>query len=81
MIMDMYAIKDELNGYTVPIPFMSEEIAKRYLKDQYMGNPTIKNSAEDFSLWKIGTFNSESGTFIMTPNGLELVERAKNYAN
>lgn len=81
MIMEMYAIKDELNGYTCPIPFMSEELAKRYMKDQYNGNPTIKNSAEDFSIWKIGTFDSESGTFMMEPNGLQLVERAKNYGN
>lgn len=81
MIMDMYAIKDELNGYTVPIPMYSEEVAKRYLKDQYEGNPTIKNSPEDFSLWKVGTFDSDTGTFMMNPNGLELVERCKNYAN
>lgn len=79
MILEMYAMKDELNGFTTPIPFMSEEIAKRYLKDQVLGNPTVKNTAEDFSLWKIGTWDSESGTFIMEPNGLHLVERAKNY--
>ena len=79
MILEMYAIKDELNGYTVPIPFTSEEIAKRYLKDQVMGNPTVKNTAEDFSIWKIGTWDGESGTFIMLPNGNQLIERAKNY--
>lgn len=79
MILEMYAMKDELNGFTTPIPFMTEEIAKRYLKDQVLGNPTVKNTSEDFSLWKIGTWDSESGTFIMEPNGPHLVERAKNY--
>ena len=52
MIMKMYAIKDELNGFTPPIPMMSEEIAKRYFKDQYEGNVTIKNSPKDFSIWE-----------------------------
>ena len=51
MILEMYAIKDELNGFTTPIPFMKEELAKRYLKDQYETNPTVKNSPDDFSIW------------------------------
>lgn len=79
MILEMYAMKDELNGFTTPIPFISEDVAKRYLKDQVMGNPTVKNSAEDFSMWKIGTWDGESGTFMSLPNGNELIERAKNY--
>lgn len=81
MILDMYALKDEMNGYTSPIPFMSEDLAKRYFKDQYIGNPTIHNSPEDFSLWKIGTFDTEAGNFINEPNGAKLIERAKNYGD
>lgn len=81
MIMEMYAIKDELNGFTCPIPIAGEEIAKRYFKDQMIGNVTMKNSKEDFSLWKMGTFDSESGTFMALPNGNELVERGKNYVD
>lgn len=77
----MYAIKDELNGYTTPIPFMKEELAKRYLKDQYHTNPTIKNTPEDFSLYRMGTFDTETGTYIQTRDSIKLVERAKNYAN
>lgn len=79
MILKMYAIKDELNGFTSPIPFMSEELVKRYMKDQYFGNPTIKNSPKDFSIWEVGTWDTESGTFVGVPNGNKLIERAENY--
>lgn len=77
MTLTMYCIKDELNGFTAPIPFMSEELSKRYLKDQVMGNPTIGNSKKDFSMWRVGTFDTDTGTMI----GYEpvLVERAENY--
>lgn len=57
----MYAIKDKLNGYTTPIPFSSEEVAKRYMKDQVIGNPTVRNSKEDFELYKTGEFDTENG--------------------
>ena len=73
MILDMYSIKDTLNGFTPPIPIQNEESAKRYMKDQVLGNVTLKNSHEQFSLWKMGTFDSESGPFIMNPTGVELV--------
>lgn len=63
MILTMYALKDELNGFTSPIPFMNEELAKRYLKDQTMENPTIKNSPKDFSMWNLGTYDTETGFF------------------
>lgn len=81
MILEMYSIKDELNGFTTPIPIATEEIAKRYLLDQVKGNPTIGNSPKDFSLWKMGTFDSDSGTYIELPNGHKLIERAENYGN
>lgn len=77
MILRMYAIKDELNGFTTPIPFPNDGIAKRYLLDQVKENPTIKNSPKDFSIWHIGEFDTEAGC--MVPGGNELIERAENY--
>lgn len=77
MKMALYAIKDELNGYTSPIPFMNEELARRYLKDQYMTNPTVKNTPEDFSIWILGTLDTETGQI---ESDVKLLERAKNYA-
>lgn len=77
MTITIYAIKDELNGFTSPIPFMKEELAKRYLKDQTLSNPTISNTPEDFSMWSLGEMDTETGEITSNP---KLVERAKNYA-
>lgn len=79
MTLNLYAIKDELNGFTPPVPFMSEELAKRYLKDQVIENPTFKNSPKDFSLWHVGIYDTETAEF--TQNDIRLIERAENYAN
>lgn len=79
MTMTLYALKDELNGFTSPIPFMNEELAKRYLKDQVMTNPTVKNTPEDFSIWKLGEFDTETGAWTQSNKGVELIERGKNY--
>lgn len=75
----MYAIKDELNGYTAPIPIMSDDIAKRYFREQYNGNPTIKSSAKDFSIWRTGIFDTETGKY-EAENENVLIERAEQYA-
>lgn len=81
MIYSMYSIKDELNGYTTPIPMLSDNIAKRYFKDQIMGNPTMGNTPEDFSIWKMGTFDTESGTYIQKADDIKLLERGKAHVN
>lgn len=77
MKLEMYSIKDELNGYTVPIPILSEDLAKRYFKDQILGNPTMKNSKEDFSIWHMGIFDQETGVY--QSENPKLIERGKNY--
>lgn len=63
MTLNMYAIKDELNGFTCPIPLNNDAIASRYLKDQYETNPTIKNTPGHFSIWKVGEYDTETGIF------------------
>lgn len=79
MTLDMYSLKDELNGFTVPIPLSNDAIAARYLKDQYETNPTVKNSPQHFSIWKMGTFNTETGAFESIQP--QLKGEAKNYAD
>lgn len=81
MTLEMYSIKDELNGFTTPIPFTSEAVAKRYFYDQHEGNPTIRNSPKDFSIWHMGTFDTEAGTFVQSTESIKLLERAENYGN
>ena len=80
MMIHMYALKDELNGFTSPIPFNNEELAKRYLKDQYMSNPTVQNTPEDFSLWYMGEYDTETGV-LTQGKGPKMVERSKSYAS
>ena len=77
MILSMYAIKDELNGFACPIPLPNENIAKRYLLDQVRENPTLKNSPKDFSIWHLGEFDTELGR--MLQDEPKLIERAENY--
>ena len=81
MMLTMYAIKDELNGFTCPIPMISDEVAERYFKDQMLGNPTMQNSPKDFSLWKMGEFDSEIGYYTNNENGPALIQRGDNYVN
>lgn len=79
MTLNMYAIKDELNGFTCPIPLNNDKIAARYLKDQYDTNPTVKGSPEHFSIWKVGEYDSETGFFeAKTP---ELKGEARAYVS
>lgn len=78
MILKLYSIKDELNGFTPLVPFNNESMAKRYLKDQIETNPTIKNTPEDFSIWYICSYDTETGRISQTGEP-ELIERAGNY--
>ena len=78
MMLQMYAIKDELNGFTPPIPLNNDAIAARYLKDQYETNPTVNNSPEHFSIWKIGEFDTETGSFTQLKH-IELKGEARSY--
>ena len=77
MILKLYALKDELNGFTTPLPLPNDDLAKRYLKDQIESNPTVKNTPEDFSIWSIGDYDTELGRMI--PDDPKLIERANNY--
>lgn len=74
MILKTYAIKDEHNGYATPIPFPNDETAKRYFREMQQENITIRYTPEDFSIWRLGTFNTETGE---TQNNVTLLERGQ----
>lgn len=75
MIWDMYAIKDELQGFTTPIPLANDDMAIRYFREQQKNNPTISNEPGDFSIWAMGEFDTETGKFTQKKNEPELLER------
>lgn len=56
----MYAIQDVLIGFRAPFVMMSDEVAKREYKNFLEGNPNSK----DMRLFKVGTFNEETGEVI-----------------
>lgn len=72
MIINIYAIKDELNGFTTAIPFPNDETAKRYFREQKKENLSVKITPEDYSIWKLGEFDNETGE---TKNNVQLLER------
>lgn len=79
MIQGLYAIKDELSGYASPITIKNDELAMRWFTTQVNSNEMMKESAKDFSLWKIGEFNTESGLVVGEPlNELKLIIRAES---
>lgn len=77
MIMELYSIKDEYTGFAPPVTFANKQIAKRWFKEMKTENITVKTSPEDFSLYYMGTFDSDNGKMVPPENFYpELVERA-----
>lgn len=75
MMLECYSIKDELNGYTVPIPMVNDDVAKRYFHDQLKENICMKNQPADFSLWYLGQFNTLTGAMTSNEETKRLLER------
>lgn len=61
MILNLYAIKDELSEFASPITIKDDENAKRYFRHIVSENKMMRDNPEDFSIWHIGTFSTETG--------------------
>lgn len=72
MTLKLYSIKDELNGYAPSIPLANDEVAKRYFREMLANNQTMKTEPKDFSIWYIGSFDTETGK---TTSDVTLIER------
>lgn len=60
MIYGLYAVKDELEGFNAPFILKSDELALR----NYILTAKDSIFKNDLSLYKIGTFEDQSGTII-----------------
>lgn len=61
----VYAIKDDLrNMFHQPVYFKTEVEGARYFKTAINNNQDLKFNSNDFSFWKLGSFDDESGVFI-----------------
>lgn len=81
MKLKCYSIKDELNGYTTPIPMTSDDVARRYFHDQLKDNICMKNQPADFSVWYLGEFDTETGAMVADEHTIRLLERGCNNVN
>lgn len=65
MIQILYAVKDELTQtFLTPAYFNTEDEAKRMFKTQVNNIDLWKDNSSDFSLYKVGTWDNETGTLI-----------------
>ena len=77
--MQLYAIKDKVDGYNTPVPFLSVDLAKRWFIPQIMTNSMLYVNADDYELYRIGEFNKDTGKIIDTEN--TFIVRGSEYAN
>ena len=76
MMFKMYAIKDELSEFASPLAIQDDAQAKRYFRYEVSKTKLMSDNPEDFSIWEVGDFDSETGVVMgKTP---KLVERAKS---
>lgn len=61
MILNLYSIKDILNGFTSPVIMPNHSTALRWFSDMCEENLSMKNHIEDFTVHFIGQLNSETG--------------------
>lgn len=71
----LYAIKDAKNGFMFPQTDANDETAIRNFSNALMDKDSmLVRFASDFTLWKVGEFNSETGEVF--PIMVQLVDAA-----
>lgn len=77
MILGLYAVQDTLIGFNAPFALNSDEVAERAFRNTITKEP----NATDLRLYKLGTYNDESGEVIpnvpikMLASGTELLRK------
>lgn len=74
MIYPVYSMKDELIGFGLPQVNINDNVAIRDFREK-MKN---ENHAGDYSLFKIGTYDTDTGSFISNVEFLERGSRNEN---
>ena len=63
MIINLYSMKDELVGFNPPVKFDNDQVAIRSFIE-LMKTDDYKGIRKDLSLYKLGSFDTNSGSFI-----------------
>lgn len=61
MTFNLYSIKDEEMGFIPAIPLKNDAVARRWYKEYQHENLTMKLFPNNFELYYMGTFDSETG--------------------
>lgn len=61
----VYAIRDELTGFLAPTLDSSDPVACRSFRAALAASPVMVKNPADFSLYRIGVYDSDSG--LLTP--------------
>lgn len=61
MIMNLYSIRDFKSDFGAPVPIKDDEQAKRWFDNQVKTTPFLNEYPEDFGLFMVGTFETETG--------------------
>lgn len=77
MIFNLYAIKDELSEFAAPMVIQDDTQAIRYFKNKVFENKMMLDNPEDFSIWRIGKYETE--TAIIEYQAPEKIISAKSF--
>lgn len=74
MMKKVYCIKDRLQGFLSPFTDTNDEVAMRNFDAGCKNNNIIYFNPEEFSLWRVGEFDTDSGQLVSLPSPLFLME-------
>lgn len=78
MRMNCYSIKDEQTGYRYPMISGSDgDMRRSFIIECKNPDSLIHQALKDFSVWKIGEWDTDTGEFISLPEKI-LIERGEN---
>lgn len=68
MTYGLFSVKDELTShFLAPVMMLNEDEAKRQFKSQVNNIQLWKDNPSDFSLYKLGSFDEDSGEILYKP--------------
>lgn len=68
MTYGLFSVKDELTShFLAPVMMLNEDEAKRQFKSQVNNIQLWKDNPSDFSLYKLGSFDEDTGEILYKP--------------
>lgn len=74
MIKTFYSLKDELVGFNAPMLMENDDVAIRNLAGALRSNEELTFNAKDYSLYKLGTLDTETGSIQAFPLPVKVID-------